>query len=128
MNAATRKYLIEFGSAMALYSGSLFAMPTLLDGVSRDGALVWLVALIPVVPTGLVVYAIVRHYRRMDELHKRILGEVSFVAASLTIFASFAYGFLEAFASAPRLPVIWLTPAFFALWFPIGVIVRRRYQ
>ena len=127
MNAAAKKYVVEFLSAMTLYSLSIFSMPTLLGRVDPDGVLIWFVALIPVIPTGLVVYAIVRHYRRMDELERRILGEVNFIAAMITLFASFAYGFLESYVDAPPVPIILLAPAFFMIWIPTWPLVARRY-
>lgn len=127
MNAAAKKYVVEFLSAMTLYSLSIFSMPTLLGWVDPDGVLIWFVALIPVIPTGLVVYAIVRHYRRMDELERRILGEVSFIAAMITLFTSFAYGFLESYVDAPPIPIILLAPAFFMIWIPTWPLVARRY-
>ena len=129
MKSALKRYLIEFGSAMLLYTATLlFFVPALLERIGREGALLWLVALMPMVPVALVVLAILRFYRSQDELYQRVMGEVHTISALITIFGSFAWGFLESYANAPALPIIWLLPTFFALWIPIAPLVWKRYQ
>jgi hypothetical protein len=129
MKPALKRYLIEFGGAMLLYTATLlFLMPVLLDRLEDQGALVWVAAMLPLIPTVLIVVAIVRFHRSQDEMHQRVMGEVYLIAAMIVIFGSFGYGFLEAYADAPPLPVIFILPAFFALWIPITPIVWKRYR
>jgi len=126
---ALRRYLLEFGAAMLLYSLTLlFAMPFLLERMDNEGRLIWLVALLPMIPVVLLVMAIVRFHRSQDELYQRVMGEVYLIAAMITIFGSFAYGFLESYADAPPLSIIFVLPTFFALWIPIAPIIWRRYR
>ena len=128
MTRSGRKYVIELSGAMIFYAIAVFSTPWLLEQMEDGSRLTWPVALFPVIPTSLAVVAMVRFYRRADELQQRVLGETTFIAAMVTIFSSFAYGFLQIYVHAPRLPLIWILPAFFLLWLPIGPFVRRRYQ
>lgn len=129
MRPALKKYLIEFGGAMLLYAATLlFVVPALLERAGNVSALVWLIALLPMIPVALIVLAIVRFFRSQDELYQRVMGEVHMIAAMTTIFGSFAYGFLESYADAPAIPIIFILPAFFALQIPVAPLVWKRYR
>jgi hypothetical protein len=129
MKPAAKQYLIEFGSAMLLYVVTmLFIMPPLFERIDSEGLLIWFAALIPMLPVALIVTAIVRFFRRQDELNQRIMGESHLISGMITIFASFAYGFLEIYAGAPALPMIWVLPVFWAMLIPITPLVSRRYR
>lgn len=54
----------------------------------------YLWALLPVVPAGWVVRAVVRHVRRIDDYQRRLLFEALGVAFGVTMIASVTVGFL----------------------------------
>ena len=114
---------------MILYSVTLlFIMPPLVERIDSESPLIWFAALIPMIPVALIVISIVRFFRRQDEMNQRIMGESHLIAGMITLFASFAYGFLESYADAPALPIIFVLPAFWALLIPIAPLVSRRYR
>jgi hypothetical protein len=90
-----RRYQLEFLPAMAIY---LAVMILLWPQVAKVDALwlKWLLALLPMLPLGLAILAMVRLVLRSDELEQRahLIGLA--VAAALVAFLSMAGGFLAA--------------------------------
>jgi hypothetical protein len=126
MNAAARRYLAEFGGAMTVYALVLLATAWVLNRFP-DGAWRYAVAVLPVTPVILVLWAVRRSIARMDELQRRIQLEGVVLACVGTGVLTFTYGFLEG-VGLPHLNWTWVLPLMFALW-GIGVAVaRRRYQ
>ena len=123
-----KRYFLEFSGAMTLYVLTIFLMRPLIARIDGDSPLVWIAALLPMIPVGLIVLAIVRFFRRQDELQQRVLGEAHLIAGMITIFGTFAYGFLEIYADAPDFPLILVLPAFWFLLIPITPLVKRRYR
>lgn len=90
-----RRYQLEFLPAMAIY---MAVMILLWPQVAKVDALwlKWLLALLPMLPLGLAILAMVRLVLRSDELEQRahLIGLA--VAAALVAFLSMAGGFLAA--------------------------------
>ena len=90
-----RRYQLEFLPAMALY---MAVMILLWPQVAKVDALwlKWFLALLPMLPLGLAILAMVRLVLRSDELEQRahLIGLA--VAAALVAFLSMAGGFLVA--------------------------------
>lgn len=101
-----RQYLLELGGSMTLYIvllvGSLVLAKTMTPGPVR-----LLILLAPMLGFGLMLWVIVRQYRRMDEYIRRLLLENAAIAAGITAALSFTYGFLEG-AGYPRQSMFWV--------------------
>lgn len=94
MNANEKRYGKEFGAAMLGYAILLpLSIHLLKSDPLSPSRFLW--ALLPVLPAPFAIWAVVRFYRGLDELHRRIHLEglsLSFPASLLIIFT---YGFLQ---------------------------------
>jgi hypothetical protein len=126
-----RRYLIEFGGAMALYTASVPLTIILAQRYELQGAEALAAAMIPVVPTLLALWAFLRQFWRMDELQRRIVSEAMVVAALVVGLGTFALGWVLTVTDA-ILPVaatlIWVLPAMIAVWGVAMFFVKRRYR
>ena len=126
MKAPMRRYLVEFGGAMTAYMlvllGTAWVLNAFPEGHWRYG-----LALLPVLPVFLVLWAVRRNLARLDELQRRVQLEGLAFGAVGTAVLTFAYGFLEG-VGLPHLNWTWVLPLLFALW-GIGVaLAARRYR
>jgi hypothetical protein len=69
----------------------------------------------PIVPLMLAIWAIARHFRRMDEFLRLRSLEGLAIAAAVTAGLSLTYGFLES-AGFPKLSMFWVWPVMGATW------------
>jgi hypothetical protein len=116
---ATRKYLIEFGGAMALYLVVLFVSlqaSKLLD----EGAARTLLLLSPMIPIALVLWAFMRQLGRMDEFVRMRNLQALAIAGGITGGFALNYGFLEN-AGLPRLSMFTVWMVFGGSWALISV-------
>ncbi|WP_339516066.1 hypothetical protein [Pseudomonas sp. RL_15y_Pfl2_60] len=122
------KYYYEFGGAIALYM-LVLAVSLLLLSQYQDAplALRVLITLAPMIPAGLLCWAIVRQLHRLDEMHLRIQFEALGFAFAASALLTFSYGFLEN-VGAPHLPWLWVWPVMGATWIIGLMIAKRRYQ
>lgn len=120
MAANARRYMIHFGSAMLLYMATLFGSVFLLSTADFGPALRGLIAILPVLPGLGALWAVMVFYRSLDEFKQRILAEAMIIAALLTGFGTFAYGFLEGALDLPAIPMIWVFPVMIGLWGLVG--------
>ncbi|RON15887.1 hypothetical protein [Pseudomonas frederiksbergensis] len=123
-----KRYYYELGTALVLYSIALIASQILLQRLEQaDISLRAAIALTPVIPASLMCWAIVRNFRRLDEMHLRIQFEALGFAFAASALLTFSYGFLEN-VGAPHIPWLWVWPVMGLMWI-IGLrIARRRYQ
>jgi hypothetical protein len=103
-----RMYLIELGGSLAVYMALLFAAlhfgRPMADSTARA-----LVLVSPMIGFVLMLWAIVRHFGRIDEyMRMRLLENIS-IAAGITAGVTFTYGFLET-AGLPHLSMftVWV--------------------
>jgi len=108
------RYRLELFSAMLAYIGvlvgSIWLAKPMEDGLART-----LVLVSPVIPLLLAVWAIARHFGRMDEFLRLRSLEGLAVAAGITAALSFTYGFLEG-AGFPKLSMFWVWGVMGAAW------------
>jgi len=122
------RYYLEMGAALTLYTlvliASVVASQHFLDAhlLLRSA-----VALAPMIPAGLMCWAIVRNLRRLDEMHLRIQFEALGFAFAASALLTFSYGFLENIG-APHIPWTCVWPVMGAMWILGLQIARRRYQ
>lgn len=125
-NQAAWAYVREFSIAMTLYVvvliGTVLILPSLANSPWR-----YLLVLLPVLPVGVGIRALLRFVERMDELQQRIqLAGIAF-AAGMVAMLTFAYGFLE-LAGFPRISLIWVLPLIIMLWGIGTAMASRKYQ
>lgn len=110
----TRTYLREFFGAMLVYILLLVAANKLgrpmADGLARTLALAS-----PMIGVLLVIWAIARHFRRVDEFIRHYTLENMAIAAAVTGGLTFTYGFLEN-AGYPLLSMFIVMPVMFGVW------------
>ena len=106
---AARMYKRELWGSIALYAVILilairFGRP-MEDGLPRT-----LVLVSPMLGFGVALWAIIRHFSRMDEYIRRTQLENIAMAAAITAGLSFTWGFLET-AGFPKLTMfsVWIT-------------------
>jgi len=123
---AVRRYILEFGLSMAVYAVVLCASIFLFARVNGVWRIV--VALLPIIPVGLVFAAGIRFLLRTDELERQIMVISLAMAGGATALLSVTYGFLEVFRFLPA-PSAWLTWTTFMLaWLIASFFVRRRFR
>jgi hypothetical protein len=109
-----RKYFYELFGAMTLYGvvlfGSISVGRPMEPGLSRT-----LLLLAPMIPLALAIWAIARHFRRVDEFVRLRSLESLSIAAAVTAALSLTYGFLES-AGFPKLSMGLVWPVMGAVW------------
>ena len=123
-----KRYYREMGASLALYMRVLITSVILLRGPGDMGLLLrTLISVAPVVPAGLMCWAIVRQMRRLDEMHLRIQFEALGFAFAASALLTFSYGFLEN-VGFPHITWHWVWPVMGLMWILGLAIARRRYQ
>ena len=128
MTPSKKRYLLEFGGAMALYVVLLFVSIYILQaiGIGSPTPLRIVVALLPMIATGFIMLAALRFFRRMDELEKRIQLDSLAVAFVGTAFITFGFGFLE-IVGFPHISWFAVWPIIGMLWIIGHVLAQRHY-
>ena len=126
MNQVHRRYAIEFSAAMIVYVIVLVGSIKLL-GVYGETGWRYPLALSPVVPAALALFAFVRFFRRVDEMEQRMHLEGFAFAFGASALVTFAYGFLEG-AGFPHLNWTFVWPVMAISWGVGNVLARNRYR
>ena len=118
-----KSYLFEFGGSMLAYLIVIFTVAATRphEGISQY------LELLPSIPLLLGLWAIIRHYRRMDEFHQKVNSEAFALAALIMGVGIMIWGFAEN-AGFPKLSTIFIAPALLALWGICTPIVISRYK
>ncbi|HEY2630592.1 MAG TPA: hypothetical protein VGI57_15790 [Usitatibacter sp.] len=121
-----KAYLRELFGALALYCAVLTAALHFGSGMAAGPART-AVLLSPSLPFLLMVWAVVRQVRRMDEYLRLIALEDFAIIGAVTAGWTFTYGFLET-AGFPRLSMFTIWPAMGATWLALCALrwLRRR--
>ena len=109
-----RKYKTELGISMALYMLALFGSIYLAKPM-EPGTTKTLLLLLPAIPMALAIWAIARHFQRMDEFLRLRALEGLAIAAAITAGLSVTYGFLES-AGFPKLTMFWVWGVMGMVW------------
>jgi hypothetical protein len=123
----TRRYLIEFGGASALYAVLLILSIVALKSIPQTSALRVPLAVLPMVGGVLIVVAVVRQLGRIDELQRRTLLEAIAIAFAGTGVITFAYGFLQG-VGFPQVSWLAIWPIMATLWALGSFVSFRRYR
>lgn len=128
MPTANRRYIREFWPAMAAYVLLLYVSQTLLTHVHAVPLRI-LVVLLPVLPIGFVVRAMVRLVLASDELERRLQLEAISIASISVGLLSFAAAFLRDAGLLPiDKPLMLVLPALFGVYGIANWWVRRRFR
>ena len=111
---ANQRYRLEVGVSGLLYLGLLFASLYLAKPMEA-GWTRTLLLLTPALPAFLLVWAIARQFRRMDEFMRLRSLESLAVAVAVTAGLSVTYGFLES-AGFPKLSMFWVWGVMGLVW------------
>ncbi|HLQ15979.1 MAG TPA: hypothetical protein VK256_09015 [Candidatus Eisenbacteria bacterium] len=114
----TYRTQIQFGLTLLAYLMVLVGSVNVLQA-NPEAAWRYYVALLPVIPAGLVIWVFMRTVSRLDEVQKRIQVQAFGFAIGATALLTFGYGFLEG-AGMPRLSWIYVLPLMVVLW-AVGV-------
>ena len=124
----TYKTQIQFAFALLAFLMVLVGAVTVVEA-NADVPWKYYVALIPVLPAGLVIWLFVRSLSRLDEVQKRVQVQALGFSLAATAILTFGYGFFEG-AGWPALNGTFILPIMALLWgagmFVLSVRVRFR--
>lgn len=125
---AARRYRRDIAVAGALYVALVMGAALAIRHLAPPQWLVIVLALAPVAPMLMMLRAYLVFVRAVDEFQRRLQSEAVAIAAAITLFASFAYGFLEEWADFPHVPMIWVFPVFSFVFGLAHLVIWRRYK
>lgn len=128
MKQVGRRYMRDMGVAALLYTGVIFAGAYAVRYLDLPQWLVIVAAIAPMLPALMMLRAYLVFVNSIDEFQRRIQMEAILIAAGITGFGTFAYGFLEEWADFPHVPLIWVLPALIGTWGIAACIIRLRYK
>jgi hypothetical protein len=127
-NPAHRAYLIRFGISMTSYVVALFAVQYTFRHYAPDGALRYVLGVIPAIPLLGVIYAVGRYLvEEPDEFIRFQTVGALLRALGVTLSLATVWGFVESFAGAPHIPLYYVSIVFCAafglarLWLNVGL-------
>jgi hypothetical protein len=122
------KTQIYFGFALLAYLMFLVGSVTLVTGNSTAPWRYW-VAVLPVVPAGVVVWLVVRQLGRLDEVQKRTQMQAIGFSLAATGLVTFGYGFLEG-AGLPEVSLTFVLPLMAVFWAcgVFGLALKQRLR
>lgn len=123
--ADAKKYGNELGLSVLIYILVLFASIYFAKKM-EDNVMRTLIVLTPMIPALGAFWAIIRHFKRMDEYLRIWLLEVVAIAGGITCFFSFSYGFLEGIGY-PKLSGFVIYGIFMGSWLVI-TLTRKILQ
>ena len=127
LKPVAQRYVREMIIAGVLYSVVVFAGAYATRMDLPDWVIV-IAAIAPLLPALLMLRAYITFVNGVDEFQRRIQSEAVMIAAGVTGFGTFTYGFLEEWAGLPHLPLIWVLPILIGSWGIALCIVRLRYK
>ena len=127
---AGRRYLRALWPALVGYTLTLFASIFLVKRGIESVPLRGLVAVLPVLPIGMMMLAALRYLREIDELQRRIETDAIGVASLLVSLLYFAGGMLQkakVIELDAGVAMIWVFPLLCVTYGIAKMIVTRRY-
>ena len=126
MDANERRYVKEIGGSMAAYTAMVAVSSWLLKG-HENSPLGYIVGMLPVIPSAFAAWAVIRFFRGLDELQRRIQFEAIAFSFLGTCLVSLNWRILQR-AGLPHADVIWVTLLLLALYC-VGILIAcRRYR
>jgi hypothetical protein len=122
----TYRAQIEFGLTMLAYLMVLVGSVTVLQA-NPEAAWRYYVAVLPLIPAGLVIWLFMRSLARLDEVQKRVQVQAFGFALGGTALLTFGYGFLEG-AGMPHLSWTYILPLIAVLWALGASVFKWRHR
>lgn len=123
----SKQYLVELGSAFALYATLLVGAAAVERAIEPTGALKLAINLAPMLGALAAAWAILRGLWRLDEMQRRIQFDAIAISFLGTALITFGWGFAEG-AGLPHLRSFEVWPIMGTLW-GLGLFVaQRRYR
>ena len=122
----TYKTQIQFGFAILAYLMVLVGSITVVQA-NPTASWKYGVAVLPVIPAGLVIFLTVRALGRLDEVQKRTQMQALGFSMAATGLLTFAYGFLEG-VGLPHLNSTFVLPLMAVLWGLGLLVLNLRYR
>lgn len=124
---AARRYHLGILTASALYAVALVISVYLLKHYNPAAPQKYLVAILPVLPALWIPAVVLRLFRELDELQRRIQLEGLAFGFTATAVLTLSYGFLQN-AGLPQVNWVWVWPVMGVCWSLGLAISRRRYR
>jgi hypothetical protein len=122
----SKRYLKEFLLSMAGYTVMVPLSIRMLRG-HEGTAIGYVIAFLPIIPSGFAMWAFLRFFRGLDELQRRIQFEAVAFSFLATCLITLTWAFQQN-AGLPRFDVSWVAPLLILLW-GVGLrIAKRRYE
>lgn len=118
-----KKYMREMWIGLALYTVML-VLAIRLGRPMPEGVLRTIILVSPMLGFVAALWAVVRHFGRMDEYARLVQLENIGIAAAVTAGATFTYGFLES-AGFPKASMFWVWPIMGGVWFAASMLRCR---
>jgi hypothetical protein len=125
---ARRRYTREMAVSGAAYLAFVFGAAFVLRNFEVPQWARIVLALLPVAPSLMMLRAYLTYLAALDEFQRRLQTDALLIAAGVTVFGTFAYGFLEEWADLPHLPLIWVFPIFSFVFGGAHLFIRSRYK
>jgi len=111
-----KKYLIRFIAGMVGY-GFMLPFAIFISKKIQAGILIKiLLALLPVIPFLLAMYAYIANMKTMDEMWRKIQIDALIITTMITIAASFSMGMLQVMNVMKTFSVFYLFPFMMMVW------------
>jgi hypothetical protein len=123
---SARRYMLELAGAMVLYAVILIPVVRWIN-LNPESDLRWVVGLLPLVPTVLAAWTVLRFFERMDELGRRQLTETLAFAFATSALLVLTLGFLET-AGLEALSAWWIWVGMGAMWLVGFAVTHLRYR
>lgn len=125
---ARRRYARDIAVSMILYAGLVFGAAFVIRNVEAPQWVRIVLALAPIAPALMMLRAYLAHLNALDEFQRRLQTDALLIAAGVTVFGTFAYGFLEEWADLPHVSLLWVFPIFSVVFGAAHVVIRHRYK
>jgi len=127
---ALRACFIRVAWAMAIYLLLIVAVPFMIAAWQPTGAALWLIALLPAAPMSAIFWFYGRCFAELRDEYVRLLEiRKALIATGLVLTLATAWGFLEAYAKAPHIPLYFVALAWFAchaIGSAVSALIERR--
>jgi ABC-type cobalamin transport system permease subunit len=124
---AARRYTMGIIIASLLYAIALMISVYLLKRLNPPAPQKYLIAILPVLPALWIPAVVLRFFREMDELQRRIQLEGLAFGFTAAAVLTLSYGFLQN-AGLPQLSWTWVWPIMAVCWSLGLAIAHRRYR
>ncbi|QZH76089.1 MAG: hypothetical protein JY451_05895 [Erythrobacter sp.] len=126
ISPALRRYNARALASMALYAVAMIGAGNLHDSVAEGSSLMWLLALVPVLPVIGLIWAMYRYYHEeTDEFLRHRHVTAALVGLLLVLLLGTVWGFLEMFGLVPQVWNWWVVPVW-AIGLGLGTCWPRR--